>query len=57
VSVLVVVRISGVEVLLIVGIAANLEIFSVEQLHGCVSGFGVHEHDEPDEPAVSLSFM
>jgi hypothetical protein len=44
-------------VLLRVGIAANLETFSVEQLHGCVSGFGVHEHDEPDEPAVSLSFM
>jgi hypothetical protein len=46
-----------VGVLLTVGITANLEIFSVEQLHGCASGFGVHEHDEPsvfDESAVLL---
>jgi hypothetical protein len=57
VIVLVIVSISGVGVLLIIGIAANLGILSVKQLHGCESDFGVHEHDEPavfDESVVLL---
>ena len=55
-----VVRISDVGVLLIVGIAENLGILSVKQLHGCASDFGMHEHDESavfDEPVVLLVLL